>query len=176
VTKTAVTTNHQQNNNRNRNLNPSSTKRLKLKNKNTHTTKKYAIDCIQQLREEAIEKVNSNKQEPNLEEYKLKAVKNGKATFKATSLVKQEVNKTLKNSRYYGGYGNTAIKIVDLVDTPADFTKAHTAWKRAKPAQNKKIHTINTAYETAERTIMLGGSDTVIGEAIAKLETALSSL
>jgi len=142
-----------------------------LKEKNTHTTKKYAIDVISELRLTALEALG-NGMAPDEDQHKLKAVKAGSAKFKAVDCIKKIAAKVIRKGQCYGHH----VQVVDLVETPITYTKAMAEYEKAKPARDKVLGKIDTAYETAERCIMLGGSDTVIGEAIAKLEKSLKGL
>ena len=138
-----------------------------MKKKNTQTTKKYAIDVIEELRVTAKAKIGDCS-EPDEDQFKLKAIKNGTAVFKSEPAIRKAAARVIKES-HYGHH----VEITELVETPAAHTKAMAEYDKAKPGRDKVLYQIDSAYETAERTIMLGGSDTIIGEAIAKLEKAL---
>ena len=145
-----------------------------MKAKNTHTTKKYAICCIEQARDDALDRVCDGGTEPELGEFKLKAVKRGSAEYKTTANIKRAVNKVMKSP--YGGYGCTTVKVTDLVETPYEYTEAYDAWQKNKPRRDKKIGLITAAYDEAEKTIMLGGSDTLMAKAIEKMEKQLGRI
>lgn len=143
-----------------------------MKSKNTNTTKKYAIDVIAELRSKAIDAIGGSGKEPDEEQHKIKAVKNGTAVFKAVEAIAKLAVKVLRKSSCYGHH----VQIYDLVETPESFAKAYAEYEKTQPATDKLLKKIDTAYEEAERCIMLGGSDTLIGDAITKLERSLKEV
>ena len=135
--------------------------------RNTHTTKKYAIDLIQEIRDRALDKIKAV-EEPCLERYKLEAVKKGKASFLFTHVIRL-AKKSVKENRY----GSPCIEVAAFTEVPEAYTKALGRYEADQPRVTKKKAVIDKAYEVAERAVMLGGSDNVIAKAIAKLESLI---
>ena len=146
------------------------------KSKNTHTTKKYAIEVIAELREKAI-KALGGIPEPCLEEHKKKRWEAGNTSLIPQADIAVLVDKEINNGEkqlYRRSTDLGMLSIKSLIPPPASYLKELRKYEKEQPAREKKIKAIDSAYETAERTIMLGGSDTLIGDAIAKMEKQLN--
>lgn len=151
--------------------------------RNTHTSKKYAIDLINEFRAKALANLQDEGRvstEPCLITHKQDAVSKGTAVYKPMPKIKQacrlKVNTAIRqrNSRYNNHVYNTAVEIEELIETPESYKEALRVHKRELPKQKKLIAKIDAAHDEAERAIMLGGSDTQIAKAVAKLEKLLN--
>lgn len=140
--------------------------------RNTHTTKKYAISLIQEIKDKAINKLNLY--EPNLNEHKQKAFKNKEVGLIANSNIEKLI-RAHNNRGYYGHYLG-GIDCVKLIDIPESYKVALKEFKKNKPANQKISKKINEAYDEAEATIMLGGTDTAMGQAVNKLKELVSKI
>ena len=144
--------------------------------RNTHTSKKYAIDLINEFRAKALDKVEVST-EPCLVTHKQDAVRDGSAVYKPMAKIKQACRLRVKEQKVqrYGHhtYGTTIDIEERLVETPESYTVAVKAHKKALPQQRKLTEKINAAHEEAERAVMLGGTDTQIAKAVSKLERLL---
>lgn len=146
--------------------------------RNTHTSKKYAIDLINEFRAKALEKVEVSS-EPCILSHKQDAVLDGSAVYVAMSKIKQACRLRMKeaSTSYHGrryGYRGTTIEIEErFIETPVSYREAVKAHKKALPKQRKLAEKINAVHEEAERAIMLGGTDTQIAKAVLKLERLL---
>ena len=154
--------------------------------RNTHTSKKYAIDLINEFRTKALANLSDEgrvSNEPCLITHKQDAVINGSAVYKSLAKIKQACRLRMKESKRgtarrtdfarYGAY-STTIDIEDrLIETPESYKEAMKVHKRELPKQRKLIEKIDAAHDEAERAIMLGGTDTQIAKAVSKLEKLL---
>jgi hypothetical protein len=150
-----------------------------MSQRNTHTSKKYAIDLINEFRAKALEKVEVSS-EPCILSHKQDAVLDGSAVYVAMSKIKQACRLRMKeaalgNGRRYGHhmYGTTIEIEERFIETPVSYKEAVKAHKKALPRQRKQSEKINAVHEEAERAIMLGGTDTQIAKAVSKLERLL---
>jgi hypothetical protein len=146
--------------------------------RSTHTSKKYAIDLINEFRAKALDKVEVST-EPCLVTHKQDAVLDGSAVYVPMSKIKQACRLRMKevrrgNHRYGHHTYSTTIEIEErLIETPVSYREAVKAHKKARPKQRKLSEKINAAHEEAERAIMLGGTDSQIAKAVSKLERLL---
>lgn len=141
--------------------------------RNTATSKRYAIDLINEFKTKALDKVEVST-EPSLVTHKQDAVRNGSAVYKPMSKIKQACRSRMREQKVqrYGHhtYGTTIEIEERLVETPESYTVAVKAHKKALPQQRKLTEKIRAAHDEAERAIMLGGTDTQIAKAVSKLE------
>ena len=142
-----------------------------MTNRNTHTTKKYAISLIQEIKSEAIEKLNLA--EPDLNEHKQVAFKNKEVGLIAPSNIEKLIRAN-KNG-YYGSYLGS-IDCVKLLNIPESYKAALKEFKKNSPNNQKLLKKIEDAYDQAEATIMLGGTDTAMGQAVEKLKELVSKI
>ena len=149
-----------------------------MSQRNTHTSKKYAIDLINEFRAKALDKVEVSS-EPCLVTYKQDAVISGAAVYKTMAKIKQacrlRMNESRRGGHRYGGHTySTTIEIEErFIETPESYKEAVKAHRLALPKQRKQSEKINAVHEEAERAIMLGGTDTQIAKAVSKLERLL---
>ena len=137
-----------------------------MNNRNTHTTKKYAISLIQEIRQNALDKLNLS--EPNLNEHKQKAFKNKEVELIANSNIEKLI-RAQNNLGYYNHYLG-GIDCVKLIDIPESYKAALKKFKKNRPKNQRLRKKIDEAYDEAEATIMLGGTDTAMGQAVDKLK------
>lgn len=143
-----------------------------MKHRNTHTTKKYAISLIQEIRENALDKLALS--EPSLDQHKEEAFKNKKVGLICVSNIEKLIRANKRgfyNNQYLG-----SIECVKLIDVPESYKVALKEFKKNQPKNIKLRKKIDEAYDEAEATIMLGGTDTAMGKAVDKLKELVSKI
>ena len=140
--------------------------------RNTHTTKKYAISLIQEIRNNALDKINLS--EPSLDQYKEEAFKNKEVGLICISNIEKLIRAN-KQGFYHNQYLGS-IECVKLIDMPESYKVALKEFKKNKPKNIKLRKKIDEAYDEAEATIMLGGTDTAMGQAVDKLKELVGKI
>ena len=146
--------------------------------RNTHTTKKYAISLIEEIKQNAIDALNLS--ELDLNEFKCKAFENNKVDILPKEDIKKLFKSKLKRVRdAQYGYSSTyypSVSLVDLIQIPESYKVAIKEFKKNKPRKERLLKKIEEAYDEAESTIMLGGTDTAMGQAVDKLKKLVSQI
>lgn len=143
-----------------------------MKHRNTHTTKKYAISLIQEIRQNALDKLALS--EPDLDQYKAEAFKNKEVGLICISNIEKLIRTNKKG--YYYNQSLGSIECVKLIEIPESYKVALKEFKKNKPKNIKLRKKIDEAYDEAEATIMLGGTDTAMGKAVDKLKELVGKI
>ena len=127
---------------------------------------------IQEIKEQAIDKLNFT--EPNLDEYKERGFKNKEVGLIASSQVEKLISANKQG--YYQNHYLGSIECVKLIEIPESYKVALKVFNKNKPKNLKLRKRIQEAYDDAETTIMLGGTDTAMGQAIDKLKELVTKI